>query len=139
MAARVLDVPPERAYRLVAALHQHGRWVPLTRVDARRGVPHPGDLVEARTAGVFLDRMRVLRVEPPHLLVLAKLGPVLLGTATITVTPAPGGCARVTWDYDARLRGPLPAAALVGPLLEAMAALALWRMARWLRRTRPGD
>ncbi len=137
MAVRVLDLPPERAFRLVTALDQHGRWVPLTRVTAPSGLPRDGDVVVARTGGLFVDRMRVERVAPPHELVLAKLGPVLLGRATITVTPADGDRARVSWTYDARLRGPLPARSLLGRLLEAMAALAMWRMARWARRTRP--
>lgn len=137
MVARVLDVPPERAFRLVAALDQHGRWIPLTRVAAPSGVPDAGDDVVARTAGVFVDRMRVVGVDPPRELVLRKLGPVLLGTARIVVTAVPGGRSRVSWAYDARLRGPVPASRVLNPVLEAMAGLAMWRMGRWVRRTRP--
>lgn len=139
MTGRVLDVPPERAFQLVATLREHGRWIPLTRVDAPTGVPRAGDVVVARTAGVFVDRMQVLTVDPPRTLVLRKLGPVLLGTATITVTAASGGRSRVSWTYDARLRGPLPAARLLTPALEGMAAFALARMARWVSRTRPSS
>ncbi|MEE6281413.1 SRPBCC family protein [Georgenia sp. MJ170] len=139
MAGRELDLTPEQAFRLVAAVGEHGRWVPFTRVSVPAPEPRAGDLVVARTAGLFVDRMRVVMVAPPRRLVLAKVGPVLLGSATITVTPA-GTRARVSWTYDARLRGPLPAA-LTGPALnhalDAMAALALWRMDRWVRHTRP--
>lgn len=137
MVARVLDVPPERAFRLVAALGEHGRWIPLTRVTAPSGVPSIGDEVVARSAGVFVDRMQVVGVDPPRELVLRKLGPVLLGTATITVVQVAAGRSRVSWTYDAHLRGPLRASGVLIPVLEAMAGLAMWRMSRWLRRTRP--
>ena len=137
MATRVLDVDPDRAFRLVATLGGHGRWIPLTHVAAPPGPARTGDVVLARTAGVFVDRMQVLSADPPRELVLRKLGPVLLGTSTITVAPAPGGRSLVTWTYDAHLRGTLPASGVLNPALEAMAALAMWRMARWVRRTRP--
>ncbi|QDB78260.1 hypothetical protein FHE66_05260 [Georgenia sp. 311] len=137
MASRVLDVPPDRAFRLVATLGRHDRWIPLTHVAAPPGPARTGDVVLARTAGVFVDRMQVARADPPHELVLRKLGPVLLGTSTITVSPAAGGRSRVTWTYDAHLRGPVPAPGVLNPVLEAMAAVAMWRMARWVRRTRP--
>ncbi len=137
MVTRTLDLPPDQAFRLVAALGEHGRWIPLTRVTTPAGPTREGDIVVARSAGLFVDRMQVVRLDPPRTLVLRKLGPVLLGTATITVAPgAHRGEASVSWVYDARLRGPLPASAVLDPALEAMAALALWRMARWVGRMR---
>ena len=138
MASRILALPPEQAFRLVATLRAHGRWVPLTRVSAPTGLAQPGDEVVARTAVVLVDRMSVLEADPPRRLVLCKRGPVLVGTATITVAPVDTR-SRVSWSYAAHLRGPLPAR-LTGPVLDraldAMAALVLWRMARAVHRSR---
>lgn len=138
MATRAFDLPPEQAFRLVATLRAHGRWIPLTHLRAPQGVPRAGDVVVARTAGVFLDRMRVVEVDPPRRLVLDKHGPVLLGRVTLTVTPLGSG-SRVAWTYAAHLRGPLPRS-VSGPVLDraldGMARLALWRMGRAVHRSR---
>lgn len=139
MVNRVFDLPPTDAFRLVAALAEHGRWIPFTRVAARPGIPRVGDVVVARSAGLFVDRMRVTDLAAPHRISLRKLGPVLLGAVEITVEPR-GERARVRWDYDVHLRGPLPLSVtrpVLGPVLDVMAAVALWRMARWVERTRP--
>ena len=140
MATRVLDIPSEVAYALVTAVRHHGRWIPLTRMSAPAGPLEVGDVVVARTAGVFLDRMRVVRADPPHLLTMVKTGPVLLGEVSIAVRPLGPRRAVVDWREDGvHLRGPLPhrwTARLLRPALEAMTALALWRIGRSVRRHR---
>ncbi|MEE6296912.1 hypothetical protein, partial [Georgenia wangjunii] len=68
--------------------------------------------------------------------VLRKSGPLLLGVARITVHGVDDSRARVRWDEDVWLRGPVPRAVtrvVLAPFLDAMGALALWRIARSLK------
>lgn len=133
---RLLPLPAADAFDLVTDVREHGRWIPLTRVQAPARALQPGDRVSALTAGVFRDRMVVTDVIAGRLLALRKAGPLLAGTTTIAVTPRGAGDSVVQWTYDAYLAGPLPRA-LTGPVvtaaLEAMAALVLWRIERSVR------
>lgn len=133
---RILPLPAAEAFALVADVRGHGRWIPLTRVQAPARALRPGDRVSALTAGVFRDRMVVTDAIPGRLLALRKAGPVLAGTTTIAVTPRGAQDSVVQWTYDAHLAGPLPRA-LTGPVvtaaLELMAAVVLWRMERAAR------
>ncbi|WP_413451320.1 SRPBCC family protein [Georgenia phoenicis] len=142
MASRTLDLPPEWAYAVVTAARHHGRWIPLTRVSAPARALREGDEVVGRSALALVDRMRVTRADPPHELRLVKTGPVLLGEVVITVRPAGPGRSVVDWAEDGvHLRGPLPrrlTGALLRPSLEAMTALALWRIDRSVRRRAAG-
>ncbi len=135
-----LPIPAEQAWDLVTDVRNHARWIPLTRIDA----PHPpivGDTFvavtgprAARGGGGLVDRMRVTASTPPTTspprsgrAAYLKLGPVLLGTAEVVVTPAgPQGCT-VTWLESIHLRG-LPAgvvAVVARPLASAMVRRAL--------------
>lgn len=132
---RILPVPVDEAFALLSDVRAHGRWIPLTRVQAPSRPLRPGDRVSALTAGIFRDRMVVTDVIDGRLLSLRKTGPVLEGTTTIAVTPRGADATVVQWTYDAHLAGPLPrrlTATLVTAALEAMAAMVLWRMARAL-------
>ncbi|WP_127573467.1 SRPBCC family protein [Georgenia faecalis] len=159
---RVLPLPADEAFALVTDFARHGEWIPLTRMSVPAGGARPGDAVVARSAVVLLDRMTLERLDPPSVVpgaggpggataggvgrapgtadgvaVLRKAGPVLLGSATVVVTPVGTRAARVRWTEDVWLRGPLPrrvTRAVLAPLLDAMVGLALWRMDRSLRR-----
>lgn len=143
MSARTLPLPAEAAFALVTDLSRHGEWIPLTRMDVPRRPLRVGDAVVATTARVLVDRMTVVRLDPPlggddGVAVLRKNGPLLLGAARITVRSAGPGRARVVWDEDVWLRGPLPrglSRGLLAPFLDAMGALALWRIGRSVRRS----
>lgn len=136
-----LPLSAERAWALVTDVRNHARWIPLTRIDA----PHPlrvGDTFSAATgpAGpslhrlALVDRMTVTASVPPTTTpprpghaTYRKLGPVLLGTAEVHVTPLGPGRSAVTWVEDVHLRG-LPRAAVAwasGPLGAAMVRRAL--------------
>lgn len=132
---RTLPAPVDEVFALLSDVRGHGRWIPLTRVQAPRRPLRPGDRVSALTAGVFRDRMVVTEVIAGRRLTLRKTGPVLGGTTTIAVAPRGADATVVRWDYDAHLAGPLPrrlTAPLVTAALEAMAALVLLRIARAL-------
>lgn len=121
------------AFALVADFRVHSRWIPLTRIDVARAAPRVGDAVVAVSAGFLTDRMRVLDVEPPARgepgrLRIGKEGPLLLGTATVTVTPVGPRQSLVRWVEDVWLAGPLPVRltrALLAPAFAVMLAGAL--------------
>ncbi|NMR20491.1 SRPBCC family protein [Cellulomonas fimi] len=145
VVSRTLPLPAAAAWDLVADPRNHPRWIPLTRVEVR-GVPlAAGSRVvgitgpTARRGGTGLvDRMVVDRFDAPTdradgVCELRKVGPVLLGTAGVRVTPLGHATSRVTWTEDVHLAGPLPRAvtrAALAPALAAMVRLALWRAAR---------
>ncbi|WP_066585228.1 SRPBCC family protein [Cellulomonas timonensis] len=145
---RLLPIPAAEAFALLTDLRSHARWIPMTRVHVPPGPPRLGALVTAvsgpltrRGAPGLVDRMRIDRLDPPDpaagtpgVAVFAKLGPVLLGESRMEVAPAGPRHSRVTWSERAWLAGPVPAAALVAPVLRGMLALALARVARELRR-----
>ena len=86
------------------------------------------------------DRMVVTELTELSM-TLRKAGPVLLGTAGITVEPLGEHRSRAIWWEDAYLAGPLPARvtrAVVGPVLAAMMRLALARFAREVAARPPG-
>lgn len=133
--SRVLPLDADRAWRLVADVRRHGRWVPLTRVDLGRpradgsgwerrpdgSAPRVGDRILAvsgpcarRGGPGLVDRMRIERFDAPlgrgpGTAVFVKLGPVLLGGARIEVADAGAGSSRVTWSEAVHLRGLPPA------------------------------
>ncbi|UNX55420.1 hypothetical protein MF406_03910 [Georgenia sp. TF02-10] len=137
---RTLPVPAAEAFALLTDLRGHGRWTPLTVVDAPPVPPRPGDAVTAVTACAFVDRMQVVGVRPPDggaagLLEVRKVGPVLLGSVQISVHPRGPTACEARWEEDVWLRGPLPrrwTGMVLTPVLETMSALALWRVERHL-------
>jgi Polyketide cyclase / dehydrase and lipid transport len=145
---RVVDLPVERAWDLVADPRNHARWVPLTRV-AVDGLPLgvgtrvtalSGPLIQQGVPGLP-DRMRIDVFRPPAgchggEAVFTKTGPVLLGRAAISTSPTDDGRTAVTWLEDVHLAGPLPralTAALLAPVLRAMLHYALRQVAREVR------
>lgn len=114
-----LPLSAERAWALVTDVRNHARWIPFTRIDAG----HPlrvGDTFSAATgpAGptlhrlALVDRMQVTHATPPTTAparpghaAYRKLGPVLLGTAEVHVTPLGPDRSAVTWVEDIHLRG----------------------------------
>ncbi|GEA89808.1 hypothetical protein Q760_08530 [Cellulomonas cellasea DSM 20118] len=143
--SRVLPVSAEAAWDLLLEGRNHERWIPLTRIDLPDGPLRLGARFEA-TSGPFarrgapglLDRMRLDRFEPPTAdrageAVFTKLGPILLGEAAVRVADAGPGRARVTWSERVVLAGPVPAGAVLAPVLGLMLRFALARIARELR------
>ncbi|MFC4553979.1 hypothetical protein [Georgenia faecalis] len=111
----------------------------LERLDPPSVVPGAGGPGGATAGGATACGVgRAPRTNPADgVAVLRKDGPVLLGSATVVVTPVGTRAARVRWTEDVWLRGPLPrrvTRAVLAPLLDAMVGLALWRMDRSLRR-----
>lgn len=131
-AHATLPLPPDEAWDLLVDARHHARWIPLTTVTTS-GDPGVGVQVEAVTAGVFTDRMEILRADPPQgaapgVAVFAKRGPVLLGHAQIAVRAAADGGSHVRWVEDVHLAGPLPRAltrAVLHVPLAVMMRLAL--------------
>jgi len=118
----------------VTDVRNHARWVPLTRIDAAprlavgdRFVAVTGPGARRRGWGLH-DRMVVERADPPDptsgspgRAVYRKLGPVLLGTAEVRVSPAGDGSV-LEWSEDVHVRG-LPrtlTAWALRPVLGAM-------------------
>lgn len=133
--SRDVDLDAPTAFRLLADVRNHSRWIPLTRgaIPPAPDGPLPVGARFTMTSWPGLpDRMVVTELTPSST-TLRKAGPVLLGTAGITVEPLGVHRSRVTWWEDAYLAGPLPARvtrAVVGPVLAAMMRLALARFAR---------
>ncbi|MBU4336999.1 MAG: SRPBCC family protein [Actinobacteria bacterium] len=137
---RRLAGPARRVWPLLVDARNHAAWIPLTRVDSD-GPPAVGTEVVAVSApgarrggrGV-VDRMRITRFDPPApgrmgTAVFTKLGPVLLGDATIELVDAGDTCV-VRWSERVHLAGPVPAAltaAVLVPVLDSMLRLALTR------------
>ncbi|WP_129336516.1 hypothetical protein [Cellulomonas endophytica] len=143
---RFFDVPAPLAFALLADGRNHGALIPLTRVTGDD--PAVGEVIRAvsgpfarRSGRGLVDTMRIDRWDPPAGAApgdapgrsrFTKLGPLLLGTAGIDVSPAlpVGGrerC-RVTWTETVHLAGPVPAR-LTGPLLApVLRAMLLWSL-----------
>jgi hypothetical protein len=130
---RIVDLSAEDAFALVANFKTHERWIPLTTISTPPGPLAEGDEVVARSAKILDDRMRVVELDRPEgllpgVLRVQKLGPLLLGEATITVVPSGPDHAVVRWEEDVWLAGPLPkqlTRLLLAPALTAMLELAL--------------
>lgn len=138
--SRDVDLDAPTAFRLVADVRNHGRWIPLTHgtfPTTPTGPLPPGPLPAGSrftmTSGPGLaDRMIVTELTASST-TLRKAGPVLLGSAGIRAEPLGTHRARITWWEDAYLAGPLPARvtrAVISPVLAAMMRFALARFAR---------
>lgn len=131
-----LPISAEAAWALVTDVRNHARWVPLTRInsapdlavgDAFAAVSGPG---ASRGWLGLPDRMVVEHLAPPETATgtpgearYRKLGPVLLGTASVRVKPEGPTSCTLTWTEDVHLRG-LPRR-LTAPLLRPVLALML--------------
>lgn len=138
-ASRVLALDAHTAFRRLTALANHERLIPFTTIEAPNRAPRSGDTIVATSLGVLRDVMIITDFQPPTAhhagwATYAKLGPLLLGSSTITVTPlAPTSC-HVAWLEEVRFAAPFaflsrPAT----PLLHAMTSLALRRFAQLSR------
>ncbi len=131
---RRLPLPAPDAWELVTDVRNHARWVPLTRIDAAprlavgdRFVAVTGQGARRRGWGLH-DRMVVERADPPDptsgspgRAVYRKLGPVLLGTAEVRVSPAGDGSV-LEWSEDVHVRG-LPRALTAWALRPVLGAM----------------
>lgn len=151
VVARVLPLAADDAWALLADVRNHARWVPFTRVTIDDGHDDPDDHpsptpVGARFTAVttplpgapgLVDRMVVESLHPPRtdatgpgatgVARYRKLGPVLLGTASLRVRPLGPTTCEVRWGEDVHVRG-LPralTAPLLRPLVRAVVALTL--------------
>lgn len=155
VVCRVLPLSAARAWDLVTDVHQHVRWVPMTRIGApgRLSVGETFVAVSGPTATSggpgLVDRMVVERLDPPveargpeaartGVARFRKTGPVLGGVAEIRVRPLGAEVCEVTWVERITLRG-LPARLtdLVSrPATGAMLRRALDRIAAETRSAR---
>lgn len=131
---------PARVWETMVDWAGHGRWIPMTRVEVGPGDPHAvGATFTAWTGPGRLaleDRMRIASLTWDETVQrgkcsVDKLGPVLHGQASFTVTPGAGGGAEVAWVEDVTVRR-LPG--LLAPLVTKASAagfrLAMRRLAR---------
>jgi carbon monoxide dehydrogenase subunit G len=120
----------------------HADWVPATTVTL-----HPGPCEEFTAAtGVgrwrFADRMRVVSVTfdgTAGRATIAKLGPVLFGTVTITAVATGPGSTTVMWSDDLAVARYLPRFA--APVAARLSAAGFrWSLRRFARTVaRPGS
>lgn len=134
-AARVVPLTAAEAWRRLVDWPGHGRWVPLTRIDVNPGDPDRFVAWSGIGPLQLEDRMHALeqRYADGHgFCRVAKLGPVLVGEATFTVSPGiEPGTTLVQWHEDVsvpRLPGFL--AGIVGFMSGRLFELSLARMAR---------
>lgn len=102
---------PEEAFEYMAAFDNVAEWDPSVSRAERVG-PGPRKLgsrfrvvVSAAGRRLPLD-YTIVEIDPPRKVLLVAETPILRSADQITVEPAPGG-AKVTYDADLRLRGPL--------------------------------
>lgn len=139
-----LPLSAEDAWGLVTDVRNHARWVPLTRINAAPALAVGDPFVAVTGPGAargwpgLPDRMVIERLAPPDAATgtpgsatYRKLGPVLLGTASVQVGPTGPTSCILTWTEDVHLRG-LPRR-LTAPLLRPVLALMLRVVVRRLR------
>jgi carbon monoxide dehydrogenase subunit G len=135
--ARVVPVPVERAWQVLADWERQGAWMPLTRVRARDG-HRVGGRIEAWT-GIgpvgFLDTMTITAWDPPFRCEVMHTGGLVRGSGMFAVEPVGAGRCRVVWEE----RLDLPWGALgrlfwpaFRPVVRAGLAFALRRLAATL-------
>lgn len=103
---RTMPGPLDRVFAAVGDLTAYGDYLPMTRIEADRGPVGPGWSFTGRTGAgpvVLVDRMQVVRWDPPHGFGVRKLGPVLAGWAEVHLTPE-GEETRVVWQEHITLR-----------------------------------
>jgi hypothetical protein len=132
----VVDVAPDRLWRLLVDWERQGDWFPFTRVwqvdGPRLGV---GTRIAART-GIgpvgFVDRMTVTAVDAPHRYEVVHTGRVVKGVGAFVVEPD-GARARFCWWERVEVPGgPLarPIWWVAGPLTRLSFGWALRRLRR---------
>ncbi len=115
----------------------HADWVPMTRVQVLEGTGGVGTTFVA-TTGLgplgLADRMRVTALDPDRMHVqVVKIGPILTGEVTLSVTEAGEAASRVDWVEDIHVPWlPQFAARPVGALASAGFRSSLRRLSRRL-------
>ena len=118
-----LDASASAAWAELVDWHGHGAWIPATTVRILEGDGGVGTRFVARS-GLgpvgFDDHMTVTELDPVALrAVVAKTGPLLLGTAGFTVVGTNTGCV-VRWFEDVTVaKVPQALVPLVQPIAEA--------------------
>jgi len=137
--AQDVDAPVERVWAALTDWNRQHEWMLGTAVRATVGEGRQvGDEMEAVT-GIgkigFLDRMRIIRWEPPHVCDVLHYGRLVRGSGTFTVRERGSG-STVIWSEDLDLpfgrvgRWGWP---LVRPAARWGLQLSLRRFARWAR------
>ncbi|WP_159621287.1 SRPBCC family protein [Ruania rhizosphaerae] len=133
-ASRVIPGSATAVFDHLTTLPLHESLIPFTRITARPGPAEVGDTIVAVTGRRLRDVMLVTRADPPDgaphpcpgVAVFEKVGPVLLGSATIQVSPLGPRTCRVDWTEDVHLARPLRLLhPLLAPALHLMTARAL--------------
>ncbi|UFU07299.1 hypothetical protein [Ruania halotolerans] len=117
-ASRVFPARASAMFAHLTTLPRHEALIPFTRITARPAPAQVGDTIVAVTAGLLRDVMLVTEISAPDdgprsgtmpastgVAVFRKVGPVLLGSARIEVTPLGASTCRVDWTEDVRLAG----------------------------------
>lgn len=99
-----LSMRADDAYRTLCDWEDHGRWIPLTKVQATQVQNHGPESFTAYT-GVWplrlTDRMRVSAKDDTTMSVtIEKIGPYLTGEAGFTVRPFDEASCVVVWRED---------------------------------------
>jgi hypothetical protein len=141
---RRFDAPAKRVWDELVDWPGHGAWIPMTTIEGAEGDPTEVGYTFTAWSGVrplaLEDRMRVTECtwddgRQTGTCAVDKLGPVLGGTAGFTVVPV-GGASAVVWREDVTISW-LPQ--FLAPLAAAVGrlgfSLALWSLARLLRRS----
>lgn len=108
-ASRILPFSADAVYAELVDWVGHAEWVPLTRVEILKGDGGEGTEFVATTGigpAALPDRMRVDALDPvSRTAQITKLGPLLTGSVTLSVTPVTEWTARVDWTEDIQVRG----------------------------------
>ncbi|SEE93987.1 hypothetical protein [Ruania alba] len=138
-ASRVFSARASTTFAHLTTLPRHEVLIPFTRITARPAPAQVGDTIVAVTGGLLRDVMLVTEARPPDddpcaharcspsgVITFRKVGPVLLGTARIRVTPLGRNTCRVDWTEEVHLVGPLRLLGpVIAPALHVMTARAL--------------
>jgi carbon monoxide dehydrogenase subunit G len=132
----VVDVAPDRLWRLLVDWERQGDWIPLTRVwqvdGPRLGL---GTRIAART-GIgpvgFVDRMTVTAVDAAHRYEVVHTGRVVKGVGAFVVEPDGTRTRFCWWERVEVPGGPLarPIWWVAGPLTRLSFGWALRRLRR---------
>lgn len=142
---------PEQLWDVLVDWTGQHRWIPFTSVEVVQGTGRDvGDRVLAvsrpgpgRRRHGLVDRMRLTRVIPGHLLEVEHLGPQFRGRGEFKLVVAEGpSCTGTTIRCTEDVTGPLPvvkAAALAGPVMKPLLARSLRTLSEVaLRSATPG-
>jgi hypothetical protein len=130
-----VPLTPERAWRELTDWGGHGDWIPLTRVDVDPADPSRFVAWSGIGRAALEDRMHAedAQFDGVHgRCRVAKLGPVLVGSAELAVGPGlADGTTVVQWHEDVTVpRLPRMLSPLVGWISARTFAAALRRMAK---------